>query len=40
MAKFTYTVRKDGRLVKKINRKGKTPKYLYADNEKYLKKQY
>lgn len=39
MAKFTYTVRKDGRLVKKVTIKGK-PIYLYSNDEKDLKKQY
>lgn len=36
---FTYTTRKDGRLMKKVTINGK-PKYLYSDNPKDLEKQY
>ena len=36
---FTYTTRKDGRLMKKVTINGK-PKYLYSDNAKDLEKQY
>lgn len=36
---FTYTTRKDGRLMKKVSINGK-PKYLYSDNPKDLEKQY
>lgn len=36
---FTYTTRKDGRLMKKITVNGK-PKYLYSDDPKDLEKQY
>lgn len=36
---FTYTIRKDGRLTKKVMVDGK-PKYLYSDNPKDLEKQY
>lgn len=37
---FTYTKRKDGRLMKKVNIKGNKPIYLYASNPKDLEKQY
>jgi len=37
--KFTYTVRKDGRLMKKVFVKGK-PIYLYSHNEEDLKQQF
>ncbi len=36
---FTYTTRKDGRLMKKVTINGK-PKYLYSDDPKDLEKQY
>lgn len=36
---FTYTTRKDGRLMKKVIVNGK-PKYLYSNNSKDLEKQY
>lgn len=36
---FTYTTRKDGRLMKKVTINGK-PKYLYSNNAKDLEKQY
>ena len=36
---FTYTTRKDGRLMKKVSINGKA-KYLYSDNPKDLEKQY
>lgn len=36
---MTYTIRKDGRITKKISIDGK-PKYLYSDNPKDLFKQY
>lgn len=36
---FTYTTRKDGRLMKKVTIDGK-PKYIYSDNPKDLEKQY
>jgi len=36
---FTYTTRKDGRLMKKVTLNGK-PKYIYSDNSKDLEKQY
>ena len=36
---FSYTKRKDGRLMKKVTRNGKT-KYLYSNNVKDLEKQY
>ena len=36
---FTYTTRKDGRLVKKVSINGK-PKYLYSENAKDLERQY
>lgn len=39
MSNFTYTKRKDGRLMKKITINGK-PKYLYSDNVQDLEKQY
>lgn len=35
---FTYTTRKDGRLMKKVTINGK-PKYVYSDNAKDLEKQ-
>lgn len=37
---FTYTKRKDGRLMKKVNIKGNKPIYLYANKPKDLEKQY
>lgn len=37
---FTYTKRKDGRLVKKISIKGQKPIYIYSNNPKDLEKQY
>lgn len=37
---FTYTKRKDGRLMKKVNIKGSKPIYLYSNNPKELEKQY
>lgn len=37
---FTYTTRKDGRLMKKVNIKGKKPIYLYSNNPDDLEKQY
>ena len=36
---FTYTTRKDGRLMKKVTINGKS-KYLYSDDPKDLEKQY
>lgn len=36
---FTYTTRKDGRLMKKVTINGK-PKYLYSNNKDDLEKQY
>lgn len=39
MAGFTYTTRKDGRLMKKVTINGK-PIYLYSDEPKDLEKQY
>lgn len=39
MGKFTYTVRKDGRLMKKVTVNGKAV-YLYSNDEKDLEKQY
>ncbi len=39
MSKLTYTVRKDGRLVKKVMVNGKS-KYLYASNAKDLENKY
>lgn len=39
MSNFTYTTRKDGRLMKKVTING-TPKYLYSDNPDDLEKQY
>lgn len=39
MSKFTYTVRKDGRLMKKVTVKGK-PIYLYSTDKDDLERQY
>lgn len=39
MSNFTYTTRKDGRLMKKVTVNGK-PKYLYSNNKDDLEKQY
>lgn len=39
MAKFTYTVRKDGRLMKRVSINGKIIS-LYSDSVKDLEKQY
>ena len=39
MANFTYTTRKDGRLMKKLTINGK-PKYLYSNNPQDLERQY
>ncbi len=40
MSDFTYTTRTDGRLMKKINIKGKKPIYLYSYDKDDLEKQY
>lgn len=37
---FTYTTRKDGRLMKKVTIKGKKPIYLYSNNKEDLEQQY
>lgn len=37
---FTYTKRKDGRLMKKVNIKGNKPIYIYSNDPKDLEKQY
>ena len=39
MSNFTYTTRKDGRLMKKVTINGK-PKYLYADNSNDLERMF
>ncbi|MCI8654547.1 MAG: hypothetical protein HFJ48_01550, partial [Clostridia bacterium] len=39
MSNFTYTTRKDGRLMKKVTVNGK-PKYLYSNDKDDLERQY